>query len=159
MKHSSNLLILALGLVVTSMLSLSACRKESTVDLSLRFGNWTVTQSSEPSSGVNPSIPDEHGIFDVGDKIEYTAGTGNTERLRLLRTVQINGRSQPYEDYFLCTLDGDKLTLREETYGSATDAGHAVIFTYQIQRLDGRTFVLKRTDLGKDEGVVTLTRK
>lgn len=159
MKRTPNVLILVLGLVVTSMLSLSACRKESTVDLSLRFGNWTVTQSSEPSSGVNPSIPDEHGIFDVGDKIEYTAGTGNTERLRLLRTVQINGRSQPYEDYFLCTLDGDKLTLREEAYASGTDESRAVIFSYQIQRLDGTTFVLKRTDLGKNEGVITLTRQ
>lgn len=159
MKRTPNVLILVLGLVVTSMLSLSACRKESTVDLSLRFGNWTVTQSSEPSSGVNPSIPDEHGIFDVGDKIEYTAGTGNTERLRLLRTVQINGRSQPYEDYFLCTLDGDKLTLREEAYASGTDESRAVIFSYQIQRLDGTTFVLKRTDLGKNEGVVNLTRQ
>ena len=155
MKHKASLLFL----VFSPMLSLSACRKENAVDLSLRFGNWTVTQSSEPSSGVNPSIPDEYGIFDVGDKVEYTAGTSHTERLRLLRTVQINGNSQSYEDSFLCTLDGDKLTLREETYASATDAGHAVIFTYQIQRLDGTTFVLKRTDLGKEEGVVTLARK
>ena len=155
MNHKAALLLL----VFSSLLSLSACRKENAVDLSLRFGNWTVTQSSEPSSGVNPSIPDEYGIFDVGDKVEYTAGTSHTERLRLLRTVQINGNSQSYEDSFLCTLDGDKLTLREESYASATDAGHAVIFTYQIQRLDGTTFVLKRTDLGKEEGVVTLTRQ
>ena len=155
MNHKAALLLL----VFSSLLSLSACRKENAVDLSLRFGNWTVTQSSEPSSRLNPSIPDEYGIFDVGDKVEYTAGTSHTERLRLLRTVQINGNSQSYEDSFLCTLDGDKLTLREETYASATDAGHAVIFTYQIQRLDGTTFVLKRTDLGKEEGVVTLARK
>ena len=155
MNHKAALLLL----VFSSLLSLSACRKENAVDLSLRFGNWTVTQSSEPSSGLNPSIPDEHGIFNVGDKVDFTAGTSHTERLRLLRTVQINGNSQSYEDSFLCTLDGDKLTLREESYASATDAGHAVIFTYQIQRLDGTTFVLKRTDLGKEEGVVTLTRQ
>lgn len=146
-------------LVFSSMLALSACRKENTVDLSMRFGNWTVTQSSEPTSGSNPSLPDEHGIFDVGDKIEYNAGTGNTERLRLLRTIQINGNSQSYEDYFLCALDGNKLTLKEEAYAFGANVGSAVLFTYQIQRLDETTIVLKRTDLGKNEGIVTLMRK
>ena len=141
-------------LILFSMLSLSACRKESAVDLSMRFGNWTVTQSSEPTSGVNPSIPDEYGIFAVGDKIEYNSG--NAERLRLLRTIQINGISQLYEDYFICTLDGDKLTLRAERYGAG--AGHTLTFTYQIQSLDGTKFVLKRTDLGKNDGIVSMTR-
>jgi hypothetical protein len=68
----------------------------------------------------------------------------------------INGMSQLYEDYFICTLDGDKLTLKEETYGAG--AGLSLTFTYQIQSLDGTKFILKRTDLGKKDGIVTMTR-
>lgn len=150
MKNQTTVVLL----VLISMLSLSACSKESTVDLSMRFGNWTVTQCSEPTSGGTLSIPDEYGIFAFGDKIEYNSG--NAERLRLLRTIMINGMSQLYEDYFICTLDGDKLTLKEETYGAG--AGLSLTFTYQIQSLDGTKFILKRTDLGKKDGIVTMTR-
>ena len=136
------------------VLSLFSCRKESLVDLSQRGGNWTVTSCNEPGSdGVIP-IPDENGIFAVGDRIEYNAKNEGVDRLSLFRTVQVNGASMDYDGSFLCTIEGDKLTLQEEVYGGP----HAVRFSYQIQKLSESEFVLKRVDLGKNEGIVTLTR-
>ena len=136
------------------VLSLFSCRKESLVDLSQRGGNWTVTSCNEPGSdGVIP-IPDENGIFAVGDRIEYNAKNEGVDRLSLFRTVQVNGASMDYDGSFLCTIEGDKLTLQEEVYGGP----HALQFTYQIQKLNETEFVLKRIDLGKNEGIVTLTR-
>lgn len=136
------------------VLSLFSCRKESLVDLSQRGGNWTVTSCNEPGSdGVIP-IPDENGIFAVGDRIEYNAKNEGVDRLFLFRTVQVNGTSMDYDGSFLCTIEGDKLTLQEEVYGGP----HALQFTYQIQKLNETEFVLKRIDLGKNEGIVTLRR-
>lgn len=75
------------------VLSLFSCRKESLVDLSQRGGNWTVTSCNEPGSdGVIP-IPDENGIFAVGDWIEYNAKNEGVDRHFLFRTVQVNGAS------------------------------------------------------------------
>ena len=136
------------------VLSLFSCRKESLVDLSQRGGNWTVTSCNEPGSdGVIP-IPDENGIFAVGDRIEYNAKNEGVDRLFLFRTVQVNGASMDYDGSFLCTIEGDKLTLQEEVYGGP----HTLQFTYQIQKLNETEFVLKRIDLGKNEGIVTLRR-
>ena len=136
------------------VLSLFSCRKESLVDLSQRGGNWTVTSCNEPGSdGVIP-IPDENGIFAVGDRIEYNAKNEGVDRLFLFRTVLVNGASMDYDGSFLCTIEGDKLTLQEEVYGGP----HALQFTYQIQKLNETEFVLKRIDLGKNEGIVTLRR-
>ena len=136
------------------VLSLFSCRKESLVDLSQRGGNWTVTSCNEPGSdGVIP-IPDENGIFAVGDRIEYNAKNEGVDRLFLFRTVQVNGASMDYDGSFLCTIEGDKLTLQEEVYGGP----HALQFTYQIQKLNETEFVLKRIDLGKNEGIVSLRR-
>ena len=136
------------------VLSLFSCRKESLVDLSQRGGNWTVTSCNEPGSdGVIP-IPDENGIFAVGDRIEYNAKNEGVDRLSLFKTVQVNGASMDYDGSFLCTIEGDKLTLQEEVYGGP----HALQFTYQIQKLNETEFVLKRIDLGKNEGIVTLRR-
>lgn len=136
------------------VLSLFSCRKESLVDLSQRGGNWTVTSCNEPGSdGVIP-IPDENGIFAVGDRIEYNAKNEGVDRLCLFRTVQVNGTSMDYEGSFICTIEDDKLTLQEEVYGGP----HALQFTYQIQKLNETEFVLKRIDLGKNEGIVTLRR-
>lgn len=136
------------------VLSLFSCRKESLVDLSQRGGNWTVTSCNEPGSdGVIP-IPDENGIFAVGDRIEYNAKNEGVDRLFLFRTVQVNGASMDYDGSFLCTIEGDKLTLQEEVFGGP----HALQFTYQIQKLNETEFVLKRIDLGKNEGIVTLRR-
>ena len=136
------------------VLSHFSCRKESLVDLSQRGGNWTVTSCNEPGSdGVIP-IPDENGIFAVGDRIEYNAKNEGVDRLFLFRTVLVNGASMDYDGSFLCTIEGDKLTLQEEVYGGP----HALQFTYQIQKLNETEFVLKRIDLGKNEGIVTLRR-
>lgn len=140
--------------ILTAALLLFSCHKESMVDLSQRGGNWTVTYCNEPGSdGVIP-IPDENGIFAVGDRIEYNAKNEGVDRLCLFRTVQVNGTSMDYEGSFICTIEGDKLTLQEEVYGGP----HAVRFSYQIQKLSESEFVLKRVDLGKNEGIVTLTR-
>ena len=140
--------------ILTVALSLFSCKKESLVDLSQRGGNWTVTSCNEPGSdGVIP-IPDENGIFAVGDRIEYNAKSDGVDRLRLFRKVQVNGASMGYDGSFLCTIEGDKLTLQEEVYGGP----HALQFTYQIQKLNETEFVLKRIDLGKNEGIVTLRR-
>ena len=136
------------------VLSLFSCRKESLVDLSQRGGNWTVTSCNEPGSdGVIP-IPDENGIFVFVYRIEYNAKNEGVDRLSLFRTVQVNGASMDYDGSFLCTIEGDKLTLQEEVYGGP----HALQFTYQIQKLNETEFVLKRIDLGKNEGIVTLRR-
>ena len=113
-----------------------------------------MTSCNEPGSdGVIP-IPDENGIFAVGDRIEYNAKNEGVDRLSLFRTVQVNGASMDYDGSFLCTIEGDKLTLQEEVYGGP----HALQFTYQIQKLNETEFVLKRIDLGKNEGIVTLRR-
>ena len=140
--------------VLAAALLFCSCHKESLVDLSQRGGNWTVTECNEPGSdGVIP-IPDEKGIFAVGDKIEYSANSTGTDRLRLYRTVQIKGSSTLYEGEFKCMVTGDELTLHEEVYG-----GPGMIhFTYTIQKLSETEFVLKRTDLGKNEGIVTMKR-
>lgn len=131
-----------------------SCHKESLVDLSQRGGNWTVTECNEPGSdGVVP-IPDEKGIFAVGDRIEYSAKSNGTDRLSLFRTVQVNGTSSLFQDDFKCTVSGDELTLQEEVYGGPV----TIRFTYTIQKLSETEFVLKRTDLGKDEGIVTMKR-
>ena len=139
----------------TTLFSFFSCGKESSVDLSQRFGNWTVVQCTEPKSEGTVIVPDENGIFAAGDKIEYTSPTSSSERIRLTRTIQIKGSSQLFEDNFICTLNGDTLTLLEEVYGGET---HALSFAYKIQYLDGTQFRLKRVDLGKDEGIVTMKR-
>lgn len=140
--------------VLAAALLFCSCHKESLVDLSQRGGNWTVTECNEPGSdGVVP-IPDEKGIFAVGDRIEYSAKSNGTDRLSLFRTVQVNGTSYLFQDDFKCTVSGDELTLQEEVYGGPV----TIRFTYTIQKLSETEFVLKRTDLGKNEGIVTMKR-
>ena len=142
--------------VLAAALLFASCHKESLVDLSQRGGNWTVTECSEPGSdGVVP-IPDENGIFAVGDKIEYSANSSGADLLRLYRTVQIKGSPTPYYDEFRCTVSGDELTLQELVYGGP--GSFALRFTYTIQKLSETEFVLKRTDLGKNDGIVTMRR-
>jgi len=146
--------VLCFTSVLAAALLFCSCHKESLVDLSQRGGNWTVTECNEPGSdGVVP-IPDEKGIFAVGDRIEYSAKSNGTDRLSLFRTVQVNGTSYLFQDDFKCTVSGDELTLQEEEYGGPV----TIRFTYTIQKLSETEFVLKRTDLGKDEGIVTMKR-
>lgn len=145
---------LSFASILAASLLLLSCHKESLVDLSQRGGNWTVTACNEPGSEGAVPVPDEKGIFAVGDRIEYSANSAGTDRLRLFRTVQINGTSTLYEGEFKCTVSGDELTLQEEVYGGPV----TIRFTYTIQKLSETEFVLKRTDLGKNEGIVTMKR-
>lgn len=148
--------VFSLTLVLVSFIAFVSCEKDSSIDLSQRFGNWTVIQSNDPLSEGAVAVPDENGIFAVGDKIEYGSGASGTERICLKRTIKINGNSIPYEVYFVCTLDGNKLTLHEELYGEG--ASHSLRLSYLILSLTKGDFTLKRADLGKNEGIVTLRR-
>ena len=125
------------------------------MDLSQRGGNWKVTQCNEPVSDGVVAVPDEKGIFVVGDRIEYSANSNGSDRLVLFRTIQVKGESILYEGIFKGTVSGDELTLLEEVYGGP----HMLRFTYTIQKLTETEFVLKRTDLGKNEGIVTMKRE
>ncbi len=145
---------LSFASILAAALLLLSCHKESLVDLSQRGGNWTVTECNEPGSDGAVPVPDEKGIFAVGDRIEYSAKSNGTDRLSLFRTVQVNGTSYLFQDDFKCTVSGDELTLQEEVYGGPV----TIRFTYTIQKLSETEFVLKRTDLGKDEGIVTMKR-
>jgi len=113
-----------------------------------------VTACNEPGSSGTVPVPDEKGIFAVGDRIEYSAKSNGTDRLSLFRTVQVNGISSLFQDDFKCTVSGDELTLQEEVYGGPV----TIRFTYTIQKLNETEFVLKRSDLGKNEGIVTMRR-
>lgn len=145
---------LSFASILAAALLLFSCHKESLVDLSHRGGNWTVTECNEPGSVGAVPVPDEKGIFAVGDRIEYSAKSNGTDRLSLFRTVQVNGTSFLFQDDFKCTVSGDELTLQEEVYGGS----NALRFTYTIQKLNETEFVLKRTDLGKNEGIVSMRR-
>jgi len=140
--------------ILAVSLLLFSCHKESLVDLSQRGGNWTVTACNEPGSSGTVPVPDEKGIFAVGDRIEYSAKSNGTDRLSLFRTVQVNGISSLFQDDSKCTVSGDELTLQEEVYGGPV----TIRFTYTIQKLNETEFVLKRSDLGKNEGIVTMRR-
>ena len=113
--------VFSLTLVLVSFIAFVSCEKDSSIDLSQRFGNWTVIQSNDPLSEGAVAVPDENGIFAVGD-----------------------------------TLDGNKLTLHEELYGEG--ASHSLRLSYLILSLTKGDFTLKRADLGKNEGIVTLRR-
>ena len=150
---------LSFASILAAALLLLSCHKESLVDLSHRGGNWTVTECNEPGSDGAVPVPDEKGIFAVGDRIEYSAKSNGTDRLSLFRTVQVNGTSSLFQDDFKCTVSGDELTLQEEVYGGSVYGGsNALRFTYTIQKLSETEFVLKRTDLGKNEGIVSMRR-
>jgi len=84
--------------ILAVSLLLFSCHKESLVDLSQRGGNWTVTACNEPGSSGTVPVPDEKGIFAVGDRIEYSAKSNGTDRLSLFRTVQVNDISSLFED-------------------------------------------------------------
>ena len=149
---------LSFASILAAALLLLSCHKESLVDLSHRGGNWTVTECNEPGSDGAVPVPDEKGIFAVGDRIEYSAKSNGTDRLSLFRTVQVNGTSSLFQDDFKCTVSGDELT-QEEVYGGSVYGGsNALRFTYTIQKLSETEFVLKRTDLGKNEGIVSMRR-
>lgn len=140
--------------VLTAALLFFSCNKESLVDLSQRGGTWKVTQCNEPGSDGDVPFSDEKGLFAVGDRIEYSATSNGVDQLSLFRTLQVNGTSILYEGIFKCTVSGDELTLQEVVYGGP----YALRFTYIIQKLTETEFVLKRSDLGKDEGIVTMRR-
>ena len=153
MKAMKNCFLSFMSIFAAALL-LFFCHKESLVDLSQRGGNWTVTACNEPGSSGTVPVPDEKGIFAVGDRIEYSAKSNGTDRLRLFRTLQINSTSTLYEGEFKCTVSGDELTLQEEVYGEPV----TIRFTYTIQKLNETEFVLKRSDLGKNKGIVTMRR-
>lgn len=154
--------IIPVAFLLSSLLLALSCAKQEPIDLSLRAGDWKVTACTEipEDKDVGPTYD---AIFAVGDNININVVRGREyDVLTLGRVMPRSGLEGDFLFDFRCFLDGETITIREVVYASPGEylTGYkSVQLSYKITTLNATTFILKRTDLGPGEGVVTMTRK